>query len=30
MDIFKILGIKSYCCKTRILTLRQFNDYLHE
>ena len=30
MEIFQILGLKSYCCKTRMMTLRQFNDYLHE
>lgn len=30
MDIFEILGLQSYCCKTRMMTTRGFNDYLHE
>lgn len=30
MDIFDILGITNYCCKTRMMTARQFNDFLHE
>lgn len=30
MDIFKLLSVHSYCCKTRLLTTRQFNDFLRE
>jgi DNA-directed RNA polymerase subunit N (RpoN/RPB10) len=30
MDIFEILGLTNYCCKTRVMTARQFNDFLHE
>jgi DNA-directed RNA polymerase subunit N (RpoN/RPB10) len=30
MDIFAILGLTNYCCKTRVMTARQFNDFLHE
>lgn len=30
MDIFDILKVKNYCCRTRMMTARQFNDFLHE
>ena len=29
IDIFEILGIQSYCCKTRIMSVREFNEFLH-
>lgn len=30
VDVFQILGVHNYCCKTRMLTARQFNEHLHE
>ncbi len=30
IDVFNLLGIVNYCCKTRLITSRQFNDYLRE
>ena len=30
IDIFELLGITNMCCKTRIMTSRQFNDFLYE
>ena len=30
IDIFEILGITNYCCKTRLISCREFNEYLHE
>lgn len=30
IDIFKLLGITNYCCKTRLMASRQFNDFLRE
>ncbi len=29
IDIFELLGITSYCCKTRIMSVREFNEFLH-
>lgn len=30
IDVFEILQVNNFCCKTRLLTSRQFNDFLRE
>ncbi len=30
IDIFDYLKITNFCCRTRMLTSRQFNDFLRE
>ncbi len=30
LDIFEILGVKNFCCRTHMITSRQFNDFLRE
>lgn len=29
LDVFEILNINSYCCKTRMMSSREFNEFLH-
>lgn len=29
IDVFQILGINSWCCKTRMMAVREFNEFLH-
>lgn len=29
LDVFEILKIKNVCCKTRLLTVREFNTFLY-
>ncbi len=29
LDVFAILGDIKWCCKTRLLTVREFNEFLH-
>lgn len=30
LDIFEILHIQNYCCRTRLSTVKRFNDTLYE
>ncbi len=30
IDIFELLSITNFCCKTRLMTSRMFNDFLRE
>lgn len=29
LDVFVHLGIISWCCKTRLMSVREFNEFLH-
>jgi DNA-directed RNA polymerase subunit N (RpoN/RPB10) len=29
LDVFELLGIKCWCCKTRLMAVREFNEFLH-
>lgn len=29
IDVYEILGISSYCCKTRLMSSKEFNEFLH-
>ncbi len=29
LDVFKLLHINNWCCKTRMMTVREFNEFLH-
>jgi DNA-directed RNA polymerase subunit N (RpoN/RPB10) len=29
LDVFELLGVTSWCCKTRLMAVREFNEFLH-
>lgn len=29
LDVWEILGITCTCCKTRLMAVREFNEFLH-
>ena len=30
VDIFEILHVNSYCCRTRITSSKEYNEFLHD
>ncbi len=29
LDVYELLGVTNYCCKTRLMAVREFNAFLH-
>lgn len=29
LDVFELLGVNTWCCKTRLMAVREYNEFLH-